>query len=90
MSYQYDVAKLKQLGKVIPFGSSEALPLMTVYRDKCLVINKSRTSAKFLVEGKDPSAAPDKKNDNIGYLLKKPIFHLDQSRTCVSLILVEL
>jgi len=36
ISYNYDIAALKKLGKLLPTRSEE-LPLMAVYRDKCLV-----------------------------------------------------
>ena len=85
ISYAYDIAKLARLGKLLPRGGDD-MPLMAVYRDKCLVQVKSRLKAKFLVEGRDPK---NKESNNIGYLASKPVFILDSSRTAIQLLMVE-
>jgi hypothetical protein len=75
------------LKRVGPLFSSDRPPMMTVYRDKCLVMSKSQKKAKFLIEGKDPTGKEDDRN--IGYMDNKLIFKIDQNRTCVTMLLVE-
>lgn len=63
IKYKYEYTVMK---KIIPKFSADQLPLMTVYREKCLVINKSRNKARFLVEGRDPEGKEDERNQ--GYM----------------------
>ena len=83
------MSKLKSIGKNMPwFNAGKEMPLMSVYKTQCLVQNKKRDKAKFLVEGKDPNPTQGK-NENIGFLMKAPVFKLDSNRNCVELLLVD-
>lgn len=86
IKYRYEYHVMKKIVS-IPSFSQERPPLMTVYREKCLVMGKSQKKARFLIEGKDPEGKEDERNQ--GYMQKKPQFKIDQSRQCVQMLLVE-
>lgn len=63
---------------------------MSVYKDRCLVVNRKQQKARFLVEGRDLSNKQQKQDsNNIGYMAPKPTFMLDTSKNLQQIILVE-
>lgn len=53
---EWDKSKMPRLGV---FSKDDPLPMLTVYKDKCLVVTKNNKKAKYLVEGKDPNPTAD-------------------------------